>query len=430
MKQIFGILFCLSIFLSPRAEKRRAADSVNQGISFVQGLNWAKMVKKAKRENKFIFIDCYATWCGPCKMMDRQVYALQKVGDFCNDKFVCVKMQMDGTTNRPESAMNINQDVKSIADAYHINAYPTLLFFDPDGHLLRKTAGAISADEFIALAKEVLNPDKNYYRLLGKFKEGHLDTHQLGSLAIAALSLMDTTNSKVVADAYVRRLEKEDSITREDVGIVQQLTLSSKDIGFRLFYEHSDSLDRIMDDSAYSQGIVAQIVLKELMSNEIATLKDGVEPDWVAIERQLEGKYHRYYAERTIIAARVSWAGQHKDWDEWSKWYVLYEDTYGNKTVSDVWAAYHLNSVAWAVFTYSNNNEALTHALSWSGRAVLMDPDPNYMDTYANILYRLGRKTLALQWESSAAQLGPDNKEIQTRIAKMKNGEATWAGQN
>lgn len=43
----------------------------------------------AKREKKFVFVDFYTTWCGPCKKMLNEVFPQKKVGDFMNDKFVC-----------------------------------------------------------------------------------------------------------------------------------------------------------------------------------------------------------------------------------------------------------------------------------------------------------------------------------------------------
>ena len=40
-----------------------------QGIMFEPTRSWKKIVEKARSENKLIFVDCYADWCGPCKMM-------------------------------------------------------------------------------------------------------------------------------------------------------------------------------------------------------------------------------------------------------------------------------------------------------------------------------------------------------------------------
>ncbi len=54
----------------------------NRGIKFENELDWQQVLAKAKAENKYIFVDCYATWCIPCKKMDTDVYSSQKVGDF------------------------------------------------------------------------------------------------------------------------------------------------------------------------------------------------------------------------------------------------------------------------------------------------------------------------------------------------------------
>src|ERR1700743_1441079 len=43
---------------------------------------WGEVLKKAKAEHKDIFVDCYATWCAPCKAMDHDIYTNEKVGEF------------------------------------------------------------------------------------------------------------------------------------------------------------------------------------------------------------------------------------------------------------------------------------------------------------------------------------------------------------
>ena len=50
-----------------------------------------------------------------------------------------------------------------------------------------------------------------------------------------------------------------------------------------------------------------------------------------------------------------------------------------------------------------------------------MFPIGNWMDTYANLLYKLDRKDEALMWESAALALDPKNTEIQTTLSRMKN---------
>ena len=54
-------------------------------------LTLAKALEKAKAENKLVFVDCYTSWCGPCKYMLNNVFVLPEVGAFFNEHFVNVK---------------------------------------------------------------------------------------------------------------------------------------------------------------------------------------------------------------------------------------------------------------------------------------------------------------------------------------------------
>ena len=64
-------------------------DAQNRSIVFREG-NWEKILKQAKKEKKLIFVDCYTSWCGPCKMLAKNVFTQDKVADFYNTEFVCV----------------------------------------------------------------------------------------------------------------------------------------------------------------------------------------------------------------------------------------------------------------------------------------------------------------------------------------------------
>ncbi len=72
----------------------------DSGMQFVQHSSWTKILAKAKEENKLIFVDCYATWCGPCKKMAKEVFPLADVGAFYNANYINVKAQMDSFRQR------------------------------------------------------------------------------------------------------------------------------------------------------------------------------------------------------------------------------------------------------------------------------------------------------------------------------------------
>ena len=70
----------------------------NYGIQFESDLSWQEVQAKAKAENKFIFMDCYATWCGPCKFMTDSIFTQKDVGRFMNEHFISVAVQVDQTS--------------------------------------------------------------------------------------------------------------------------------------------------------------------------------------------------------------------------------------------------------------------------------------------------------------------------------------------
>src|SRR5258708_111280 len=154
------LILCLAATISGIAQ---TAASTADGVHFEEGLSWPQVLAKAKAENKPIFVDCYATWCQPCKFMDQKVYPIPEVGDYFNERFICVKVQMDVTKQDSAQTIAWRPDAKSLTQTYKINAYPTFLFFSPEGTALHKMVGAQSAKSLIKLAEHAGNPDKQYY---------------------------------------------------------------------------------------------------------------------------------------------------------------------------------------------------------------------------------------------------------------------------
>jgi hypothetical protein len=70
----------------------------------------------------------------------------------------------------------------------------------------------------------------------------------------------------------------------------------------------------------------------------------------------------------------------------------------------------------------------ISAALDWSKESFKDNRDPNFLDTYANLLYKLGKKDDAIAWEQQAADLVPtgEKKSYLDTIDKMKSGQKTW----
>lgn len=65
-----------------------------QGVEF-RDLTFGQALEQARTENKLVFMDCYTSWCGPCKNMLKNVFTLPEAGEFMNAHFVCVKYDME-----------------------------------------------------------------------------------------------------------------------------------------------------------------------------------------------------------------------------------------------------------------------------------------------------------------------------------------------
>ena len=117
-----------------------------QGIQFAEGKTFQQLVDSAKQTGKMLFVDCYTKWCGPCKMMARDVFPSKICGDYINPRFVSAKFDME------------EGEGLTIRKQFGVNAYPTMLIINPN--TVKEEArmvGGSKAEEFIKKLNETLS---------------------------------------------------------------------------------------------------------------------------------------------------------------------------------------------------------------------------------------------------------------------------------
>ena len=103
-------------------------------------------LKKAKESGKeLVFLDCYATWCGPCQYMAKSVFTTKEAGDYFNKKFVNIKIDM-------EKGEGIN-----LARQFKIQGYPTFIILNSNGKELGRIVGGAEIKQFIPKVEAILN---------------------------------------------------------------------------------------------------------------------------------------------------------------------------------------------------------------------------------------------------------------------------------
>lgn len=429
MIKVCGMVFAVMITLGSYSACAGEEHVISNGIRFEIGSSWKHVLSMAKMEHKYIFVDCYATWCGPCKEMDKEVYASPDLGEKFNDHFISIRVQMDSSTKDNDQTRSFYPDAHYLGLRYKIGAYPTLLFFNSDGKILRRSVGAMSTMQFMKLAEDVQDTNQDYYAILESYKGGKRDIVEMSYLARTAESLLgDTVEANQIAHDYMQLLKKGEWFTKANIEFMRQFTSSSKDQGFSFFYKHAALIDKVMGDRTYAQGVVVGIIYREDVLPEVRSAKkNGTTPDWTSIGDSISKKYDDIYSQEVISSARSSWGFRHNDWKEFIKYRILFVEKFGPEmdTGGSLQALYYNNN-AWYIFLHSADTAELQIALKWSRSAVLMDPNPNWMDTYANILYRLNRREAAIRWETVAAALANKSRIILETLAKMKEGRMTW----
>lgn len=115
-----------------------------QGIRFFKG-SWKEAKQRAEAAKAPIFVDAYATWCAPCKMMEKRVFTQQKVGRFYNKHFISFQYNMEE-----------GKGVK-FRKRHNVSAYPTLLFFNSKGEVVHRRRGAMGPDGLVQAGRKAMD---------------------------------------------------------------------------------------------------------------------------------------------------------------------------------------------------------------------------------------------------------------------------------
>ncbi len=394
------------------------AQTKQQGIKFEHGKSWESILAKAKAEHKYVFVDCYTTWCGPCKYMAENVFTNDKVGQFYNENFICAKVQIDTTKEDNEEVKSFYKDAAAIDKKYKIRAYPTSLIFSAAGELVHRFVGAMGDSAFIQKGKESLSPSTQYYVMQKNFSQSLTDSSFLRRLTLNAYTIYDDYTQYF--NAYIAT--QPTMFTKGNVDLMNRITRSTRDTGFKLIVNHQEEYDKVLGKGKANSFIVNILLNAELQKmfsgkGEKALTKESEERLTKAFPKQ---------AKEVIALIKVTLYSELKDWKNYAPAISYYMKKYGAQVTSGS----QLNEYAWNVFDHIDDKAILKEALEWSKKSFsgTNEQDPAVMDTYANLLYKLGSSKEAIDFETKVLKLAPDNDKTsyQETLAKMKKGEKTW----
>ena len=270
-----------------------------QGIDFFHG-SFEEAKTEAKAQGKLIFMDAYAVWCGPCKMMTNKVFPQEKVGDFFNKNFINMKVDME------------KGEGVDLRRQYGVSAYPTLLLIDGNGEVVQQIRGARDADGFIDWAKKAALPNPGLtQKLQEKYDDGDRNPSLMRDLIKVKAAYNDATNS--LMEEYINGLSEEEKVATENADFIFDQTNAINSLGLKVLKDYeeyftdikgADVLDRKISGIAKNSGTQAiKDGNKEQLDEVLAFLKEYKPANYKELSSEL----------------MVNFYGKNEDWSNYDK---------------------------------------------------------------------------------------------------------------
>ena len=311
MKIIKTFPLVLLLLLSPAVIKSQ--------VKFIEVSTLQEMEavqKQASDQMLMMFVDVYATWCGPCKMMDQQVYTDPAVADYMNARFVNVRL--DGEC---EYGMTYVRDQS-------LEGYPTMYIFSDDGDRVSKIVGFTPAEELLAS----LTLTSEGYQKVKKFRamneQGTLEAEAFADYIDVLREMGNLEEADILADEYMEKV-MDPKLSDNDIRVVAFHT-DLDDAWWNTFAADKDRLMRILGDNyvpamekIYNNSLTKaveedRIDLISKMAHDLSPLVEDEIDSWDL--RSLPFIQYYYYSERTedlIIYVDQRFATDRKDDHRW-----------------------------------------------------------------------------------------------------------------
>jgi thioredoxin-related protein len=333
-------------------------------------------LEQSKTEAKLVFIDAYTTWCGPCKMMDRDVFSDSAVGQFFNANFVNLKLDM-------EKGSGIK-----LAQKYQIRGYPSFLFINSEGVLIHQGIGYQPVPSFMHMGAVALDPNKQLPALEKAYLNGDRSEDLLYNYTNALIEARDE-KSKIIGEEYLAG--QESWTTRKNMELIAQLASEYDDPYFNFIVNK-----RHLFIKEFGEGRVDGIILRHIENHLLTN-----------IEKVDMVKAKQIY-DQTFPSSK---AGVYFDNFELDYYDALgQKDIYIDKARNYVkknpnLSATALNSLAWNFYEKIDDKKALKWATKWAQKSVDLEDGYYNNDTLAALYYKQHNKKKALKYAQKAIEL-------------------------
>ncbi|MCK5067217.1 MAG: thioredoxin family protein [Bacteroidales bacterium] len=271
---------------------------INAQVSFIEVTTLQEMEaaqKRASDQMLMLFVDVYATWCGPCKMMDKQVYTDPAVADFMNARFVNVRL--DGECEYGRQYVVEQQ----------LEGYPSMFIFSDDGDRVSKVVGFTPAEELVASLKLTAEGYQKVKKYRARNMQGTLEAEAFADYITVVREMGNLEEADKLAGEYMEQV-MDPRLSDNDIRVVA-FHMDLEDTWWSTFSSDQNRLKRILGEDylpamekIYNNTLIKaveeeRIDLISKMANELSPLVEDETGSWDL--RSLPFIQYYYYSNRS-----------------------------------------------------------------------------------------------------------------------------------
>lgn len=392
--------FSLTLFLA-------ASTPLQNGILFQQEGNFETLMERVLNEKTFAFV--HTTWngCAPCNVLEQSLYPNPEVGRFYNDNFINYRLNIDRT------------EYFNIANILNLGNNAALLYFEPNGQLIKKTENIRTPDDLISSAKEVMHLQErtpaNRQKLENLFRKASNELASPQELYECAY-LLKTFNQpcSAIVNQYLQTQTDEELSSPENVSFIYDF----------LDNVETRAVDYMLADISYYKLRYGAVLNEKLTIALYNSLRIAVHQRDDKIFQKIMMVIHNANLPHTEDLLYFFKAQYYENTKSFEKFAAI-TNTYVKQKGAD--NPQLLVILAEKYFLYMNEGSYFKQALEWVNQAIKID-GANYRKNL--IKARLLRKTdkncenalaVALEARNAAEIENIDTKEVDDLIFSIKN---------
>jgi thiol-disulfide isomerase/thioredoxin len=336
--------------------------------------------RTAKQQQKLLLVDCYTTWCAPCKVLDKTIFQDDSMAREIGKNFVVLKYDAE------------KDAVHNLSLKHHICSYPTTLVLSSDGQLIQKMFGIGGKDGLRA----------NYTQLLRESIDLAREQNYIKGYA----ATIDTNLYPGFYKRYVRRIADLKPGDLEQYWRTHKSLDSEANFTILAYFgraPESVQADFLQQKTRYEQRFGkpdVQFILNSIVSEKFSAAVTS--KDTAAFQRAQE-LARAYLSPAECKDYSVSYMIQMAmALEHWQEVTQTLTERFRNKEIK----VPEVNYYCWTIYERCADKKSITVAVSLMKEATDTNPSFATLDTYARLLAKNGDKTTAIATMKRAIAMG------------------------